>query len=187
MNAARRTITRMIGLTAAALVLLAPHASAQDAAAATARLNAMRKFDLWAGEWRGSGWSLDATGQRLNFTLSESVKKRVGGAVLLVEGRGVTTAAGGAERVTHDGIVLVSYDEKTGRYRWQGHDAARDAVNADIIFVDGGFQWAIKADERGTLLRFTLKIDDRNWNELGELSPDGTTWIKFMEMTLARQ
>ena len=79
------------------------------------RVAAMRKLDLLVGSWKGAGWSLSPTGTREEFELTETVQRRAGGTVLLVEGHGATKAVSGKPPApTHDGIVVVSYDEKPG-------------------------------------------------------------------------
>src|SRR5205085_5299483 len=103
------------------------------------------------------------------------------------EGRGTVKGAGGEEVVTHDGLALVSYDDKAGRYRWQGHDLPWGAIDAEAKLVDGGFAWEFKVPERGATVRFTIRLDEKRWHEVGELSVDGKAWAPFMEMTLERQ
>jgi hypothetical protein len=169
-----------LGLTGAALLLATPAAVAQSPPPAPQA--AMRPFDRWIGEWSGSGWSTSATGERTEFTLVESVRPKVGGSVLLLEGRG-TTASG---TVTHDGLVVLYYDEKAGGYRWNGHDLGRAPIDAEAKLVDGGLEWSIAPDGR-TTVRFRIQFDEKRWHEVGEVSVGGTTWTRFMEMNLLRR
>ena len=179
-------MTRSIVL-AGALLFLARAGAGQSPPSPAAQVAAMRPFERWVGEWQGSGWSIAAAGQRTEFTLTESVRREVGGTVLLVRGRGTTTSPGGAEEVTHDGLVLVYYDPKAGRYRWNGHELLSGAVETEPKLIDGGLEWSIPVDGRGTTVRFTITFDERQWHEWGEASVDGTTWTRFMEMTLFRR
>lgn len=110
----------------------------------------MRPFALWIGEWKGSGWSISATGKRTEFT-------------------------------------LVYYDSKAGRYRWNGYDSASGAVETEVKLVDGGLEWSVAAGGRGATVRFTIHFDEKRWHEVGEVSVDGRTWSRFMEMNLARR
>lgn len=153
----------------------------------SAQLQAMKKFNLWVGQWIGSGWALSENGQRIEFTLAEKVERKVGGTVLLVEGHGTRKNDKGAEIVTHDGLVVVSFNEKTNRYHWHGHDVSRGTIDAELKLIDGGFEWAFKAEERAATIRFTIKINEKQWHELGEVSIDGKNWHRFMEVTLQRQ
>lgn len=172
-----------------AALLAAPAAGmAQQALApSAAQLAAMRPFDRWLGEWRGSGWAVSATGERTEFTIVENVQRRVGGTVLLLDGRGTATGTSGPERVTHDGLVVLSYDEKTGTYHWDGHELGRDPVNVEATLVNGGLAWSLPVGPGGATVRFTITFDERRWHEVGEFSPDGSSWVLFMEMSLLRQ
>jgi hypothetical protein len=164
-----------------ATLTLAPPSRAQS----EERLSTVAPFALWLGEWKGSGWSMGPTGERTEFELTESVKERVAGSVLLVEGHGVRTSGAQKGAVSHDGIVLV-YRDTSGRLRWNGHDAASGMLDAEIIPGDRGFQWSFKADARGTLVRFIIALDTDRWQESGDVSSDGTSWTRFMEMTLRK-
>ena len=152
-----------------------------------AQIEAMKKLDLWVGDWKGSGWSSSGGDQRIEFDLVEKVERKVGGTVLLVEGRGTTKTDNGEEVVTHDGLALVYFDDKAGRYHWNGHDLPWGAIDAEPKLLDGGFEWRIQIDERGATVRFTIRFDEKRWYEVGEASMDGKTWNPFMEMTLERQ
>ncbi len=185
-RALRRGRAVRVVLLSAALITSASSVRAQSAPAAAA-LDAMKRFDSWVGSWRGAGWSVGATGMRTEFKLTETVARRVGGKVLLVEGRGAAATGNEQGTVTHDGVVLVYYDEATRRYHWNGHEMASAPVDTELTFVDGGFAWSIKAAERGTTVRFTILIDQERWHELGEVSVDGAQWTRIMEVNLARQ
>jgi hypothetical protein len=139
----------------------------------------------WLGEWKGSGWSMSATGERIEFDLAESVVEKAGGTLLLVEGHGVRTDAGGKGGTTHDGLVLV-YRDAAGRWRWNGHEATSGHVDADVTLRDDGFQWSIRPDPKGPIVRFTIELDETEWREHGEIGDGGGTWTRFMEMKLHR-
>jgi hypothetical protein len=165
-----------LALTAAALLLAAPAALPQGAP--------MRPFDLWVGQWKGAGWSISATGARTEFSLVERVERKAGGTVLMVEGRGTSAGADGSETVTHDGVALISYDAKAGRYRWNGHELLTGATDAEVRLVEGGLEWSLLAG--GATVRFTILFDAERWHEVGDVSVDGKTWNRFMEMNLVR-
>lgn len=151
------------------------------AAPLRAQESPMRRFDQWIGSWTGSGWSVSAAGTRTEFALEEQVQRKVGGTVLLLDGRG-TTADG---TVTHDGLVVLSHDGKAGVYRWSGYEVGRAAVDAEVNLLDGGLEWSIPAG--GATVRITIHIDSARWHEVGEVSTDGTTWTRFMEVNLTRR
>ena len=70
----------------------------------------------------GVGLGLVRRGERQEFTIVETVRRKVGGSVLLVEGRGTKKADKKEEVVVHEALAVVSYDGKARRYRWQSHD-----------------------------------------------------------------
>lgn len=174
---AARSLLLLSIVTAAAL-------SAQTAAPPPDALAAMKPFESWVGEWRGAGWSVNAEGQRIAFDLTERVQPKAGGTVLLLEGHG--HAVGDTARVTHHGVVLLYYDPRAGGYRWNGHELGWGAVEAEPRLVDGGLEWTLPAGPPGTVVRFTIQLDRERWREFGEVSTDGATWSRFMEMELHR-
>ena len=152
-----------------------------------AQVEAMKKLDRWVGEWKGSGWASSRRGERQEFTIVETVRRKVGGSVLLVEGRGTKKADKKEEVVVHEALAVVSYDGKAKRYRWQSHDLRGQALEVEPKLVDGGIEWGFRSEEGGVTVRFTIQFDAQRWHEVGEASTDGKTWNKFLEMTLERQ
>ena len=73
------------------------------------------------------------------------------------------------------------------RYRWEAHDLRGQAITVEPKLIDGGLEWGFRSGERGPTVRFTIKFDEKRWHEVGEVSTDGKTWNKFLEMTLERQ
>lgn len=144
----------------------------------------MQRFDLWVGQWRGSGWSVDPAGRRTEFDQVEEVQSRVGGAVLLIEGR--STSKADSMVVTHDGLVVVSFDEQTGKYLWRGHELGRRPMEAEVEVMGGGLRWTLGVPQSKAAVRFTIQFDHSQWHEIGEVSPDGLRWSRFMEMKLQR-
>lgn len=151
------------------------------------QLAAIKKLDHWVGTWKGSGWAFNEQGQRFEFTLTETVQRKVAGTVLLLDGKGTRKNDKGEEITTHDGLVIVSYDEKTKHYLWQGHDVGRESVSSELKMIDGSMQWDYQVPNQGPTIRFTIKINNDRWIETGEYSMDGKAWNKFMEVTLERQ
>ena len=159
----------------------------QGQPSASAGVEELGRFKRWLGSWSGTGWTSLAPGQRIEFQLREHVEKRAGDSVLLIEGRGVRKGDNGQELVTHDGLALVYFDTKSGEYRWNGHDRGWGAVDAKVDALEGGLEWSFGVDEHGTRVRFAIHFDEKYWREEGDLSTDGKTWTRFMEITLERE
>jgi hypothetical protein len=174
-------------LSCAAALLAGPHVPGQIPAPPAAQVEAMKKLDTWVGEWKGSGWAVLGRGQRSEFTIVEKVQRKVGGSVLLVEGRGTKKADDGAEVVVHEALAMVSYDDKAKRYHWQAHDLRGQSLDVEPKLLDDGVEWGFRNDEHNVTVRFTIRIGEKRWHEVGEASVDGKTWEKFLEMTLERQ
>jgi hypothetical protein len=153
-----------------------------------AQAEAMQKLVGWVGDWRGSGWMTTRGGQREEFMIHENVQPRVGGSILLIEGRGTRKSeAGAGDVVVHEALAVLSYDPKTQRYRWRAHDLRGQAIDAEAQLIDGGLQWGYRNEPGGVSVRFTIRIDGKRWHEVGEVTRDGKTWQKFLEMNLVRQ
>jgi hypothetical protein len=178
----RRSVSLV--LFSAPLLLAGPAAFGQAPAPPKEQTEAMKKLAPWVGEWKGSGWASTGPGQRNEFTIVERVQRKLAGSALLVEGRG-TKKADGAEVVVHEALAVVSYDDHAKRYRWEAHDLRGQAITVEPKLIDGGLEWGFR--NGGVTVRFTIKFDEKRWHEVGEVSADGTTWNKFLEMTLERQ
>ena len=160
----------------------APPADVPGTASTAAQVAALKKVDIWVGSWKGSGWSSQG-GTRAEFDIVETVTRKAGGTVLMAEGQSVRRSD---HAITHDGLALFYFDDRAGRYHWREHDAPWGALDADAKLIDGGLEWSFAAPG-GATIRFTLTFDAQRWHESGEMSSDGKTWNKFMEMTLERQ
>ncbi|MGE0443347.1 MAG: hypothetical protein AB7S39_22910 [Gemmatimonadales bacterium] len=171
-----------LALGAVAASMIAGSAVGQAAPARPPALPSMLR--QWAGEWRGSGWLLTVAGERVEFDLAESVSEKAGGTVLLLDGHGIRTDSVGRGRTTHDGISLI-FPGAAGHYRWHGHEAATGLVDTDATLLADGVEWSIHPAGSVTV-RFTIALDSTTWHERGEVSTDGATWTRIMEMTLRR-
>ena len=169
-----------------ALGLIVPFSAAcQDSAAV--QKSEMKKLASWVGEWKGTGWMMTGPGQRHTSSITEKVTSKLDGMVFIIEGRGLTKAEDGKERVVHDALAVLSYDEKAKLYRFRTHEVNGRSIESELKMIDGGMQWSFRDPQRNSTIRFTAKMDGKTWNEVGEVSLDGTTWLKFMEMTLQKQ
>ena len=144
-------------------------------------------MDPWVGEWKGTGWSSTKGDERREFTIVEKVQRKLGGSVLLIEGRGTRKADNGETVVTHEAFAVVSYDDKAKRYRWRAHDIRGQMLDIEPKLTDSSIEWGFKTEEGGVNIRFTAKLEEKRWHEIGEVSKDGKTWHKFLEMTLERE
>jgi len=165
-----------------------PAALGQAPTPPPAQVEAMGKLAHWVGDWKGHGWATAGPGQRREFTITEKVQRKIGGTVLLFEGRGTDRDGGtGKEVVVHDALAVVSYDEHAQRYRWRAHDIRGQALDVEPKLIEGGVRWDFRNQQAGVEIRFTIRLDEERWHEVGEVSRDGKTWDQFLEMDLQRQ
>jgi hypothetical protein len=172
---------------AAGIYVSAACVSAQAPTPPPEKVAAMKKLDSWAGRWKGTGWAMVQSGERREFNITETIQSKIAGTVLLIEGVGVSKT-GDKDALVHNALGMVSYDAKNKRYRMQTHDLRGQAIDTELKLVEGGAEWGFKVEDRPVTVRFTIKLDEKKWQESGEVTLDeGKTWLKFMEMNLERE
>jgi hypothetical protein len=140
----------------------------------------MKKLDMWAGQWQGSGW-IQQGKEKETFTGTENVQKKLEGLALLVEGKFKNKEG----IVTHETLAVLSHDLKTKTYRFNTYLGNGNKGEYEFKSTDTGWQWGIQFP--GGSIRFITKLTDDTWFETGEISQDeGKTWIKFFEMNLKK-
>lgn len=172
------------------LVLLvpasAPAAQGQRPSAFTQR-KAMRQVEFLVGTWAGEGW-IQMGPQRTEFRGHETVQKKLGGTVLLIEGEHKASMPGVEGEVTvHHALAVISWDREAGHFRFRSWLADGREGDYEARVESGVMKWFITHPERGTM-RYTIRIDEQGrWHEIGEMNPRGTDdWHQFFEMTLRR-
>jgi hypothetical protein len=172
------------------MALAAPmKAQAPQQSSPSTQATQMKKLDFLMGKWQGNGYVEYVPGQRGTFVETENIQPKLGGLVVLVEGRGVSKMQNGTETVTHSALAVVSYDESTSAFRWLAYSAANGTaqyVETQATVGDKTLEWGYQ-DSRAGSFRFTIKLDEKGqWSEIGEVSHDGRVWQKFFEMTLQK-
>jgi len=180
------TSTRWMVLGFCTAALAAP-AHAQGPPVPTAQIEAMGKMDFLLGRWQGSGWAEMVPGRRSTFTGTETVARRLGGTVVVIEGLHKAPAPGGGEeRVVHEALAVVSFDPQGQEYAMQSWIALGHGARATVRFPSAEvLEWGL-ATPRGPVRYRITRTPEGKWHEVGETSPDGKDWRTFLEMTLAR-
>jgi hypothetical protein len=151
-----------------------------------AKRAAIDKVSFLAGEWEGGGYFEYSPGKQERFQGVERVEPRLGGQILLFEGRHLAAEGARKGEVVHEAFAVLSWDDKAKTYRFRTYTSEGRGGEFDGKAEDGAFVWAIQSPERQT--RYTLKLDPQGrWFETGESSADGKTWRKFFEMTLTKK
>jgi hypothetical protein len=168
-----------LGVSLSAAVL---HAQMPDGSSNRA---AIGKLDFMVGRWTGEAW-MQRGSERVQTTMTETVERKLDGAVLQVEGRGVIPAAAGGEpRVVHHAFAVISFDAQAGAYGLRSYLA--NGLFGDFLWtlIPGGMSWSRNVP--GGQVRNTARIANDEWHEVGEFSRDGVTWTPIMELRLRRQ
>ncbi|HEY3404046.1 MAG TPA: DUF1579 family protein [Ohtaekwangia sp.] len=144
----------------------------------------MKIFAGWEGHWQGEGAMQMGPGEPKKSKVDEQITYKLDGMVLLVEGLG--KASDGS--IVHQALGVISYDQGTNEYKFKTY--LRDGKSGDAWLKPTGenkFQWGLDIPGRGKI-RYSINIDTakKTWNEIGEFSQDGTTWMKFFEMSLTK-
>ena len=172
-------------ITAALLLLVLPLTSAAQTPPLPKPAE-MKRLDFLVGQWQGEGWIMLGPNQRHTFRQTESVERKVDGTVLLIEGLGKSMDAGNAGAIIHSAFAVLSYDKDAKVFRWRAFRADGSSVDTEAKVSENMLVWGFR-DPRAGSMRFTVRLNEKGqWFEIGEMSRDGQTWLKFFEMTLNR-
>jgi len=147
---------------------------------AEAKRAEMKNLDRLIGFWKGTGW-IQQGARRETFEGTETVQRKIGGLALLVEGNYKNKEG----VIIHDTLAVISPNTKTKNYDFQTYLANGMSGVHELKTIEVGWQWSLQFP--GMAMRYTIKIENDVWNEIGEMSSDdGKTWAKFFEMNLKK-
>ncbi len=146
----------------------------------------LKKLDFLAGKWKGPA-NISGREGKQTLTQTEAVEYRLGGTILIVEGTGRgKVPMKDEEGILFNAFAVISYDAAAKKHKIKAYRMEGSSVEADLTLTAKGFNWGFKP-QGGIEVRYTMTITDKGeWNEVGEYSPDGKTWTKFFDMTLAK-
>jgi hypothetical protein len=148
--------------------------------------NELAKLDFLLGEWQGEGWIEFGPGQRHTFHQTETIQRKAGGAVVLIEGLGLERR-GNQDVPIHQAFGVVSFDQQTKRPHFRAWRADGGEVACEPELGERSFIWGFTEPRSGLQIKFTIKLNEAGqWVETGEGSPDGKTWRQFFEMKLQK-
>jgi hypothetical protein len=155
----------------------------------TVNKEAMKKFSAWVGKWKGEGTMQMGPGGAKTSSVDEKIEMKLDGTIMVVEGIGkVTDPTTKQETVVHNAFGIISYDAVSKAYKFKTY--TKEARSADAYFTITGenkYEWGFDVPAGGKV-RYTINLDPikKTWNEIGEYSRDGSTWMKTFEMTLTK-
>ncbi|MBG8555131.1 hypothetical protein [Hymenobacter guriensis] len=173
---------RILFLVLAALLFALPSWAQSAAPTAAARL---QPFLFLEGDWQGEGWIQLGPSKKSEFVQTETVRRKLGGSILTIEGLGVDKA--NPQRTIHNAFATIAYDAVSGTYRMRAYRA--DGAYTDALATlnaDGSMTWGFEFPAAGKV-RFTIRLNEQGqWHEKGEFSRDGAQWYQNFEMTLRK-
>lgn len=145
--------------------------------------DAMQKIQFLEGRWAGAGW-IQMGPKREEFVVSETGSFKANGSVLMLEGLGRDAAD--TSVIIHQALGFISYDQQNSKYLMRAFRADGNHVDADFrVADDGSILWGFMHPMAGQI-RYTIRLDNGQWVESGEMSRDGQSWRPFLEMRLSR-
>lgn len=164
-----------------AILILAMATSAQDPNSIQPKKNEMKKLDKMVGHWKGSGW-IQQGPKRETFTGTENVQSKLDGLAILVEGN----FANPEGKVIHETLAVLSCNPAMTSYDFSTFLANGMGGKQEFKSVGDHYEWGFEVPKFG-IIRYTIRLDDKTWSEIGEFSRDGgKTWMQNFEMKLDR-
>ena len=176
MKSIKTTLVLVLGFTIFGL------AKAQYQSTLPQQLEAMKKLDVMIGEWEGKGWMQQGQTARTSFTVHEKVESKNAGSTLLIQGLGKDAES---QKIVHDAMAVMYYDTFTNTYKFDSHLASGQHKLATGSMENNVFIWGFELPNNAKI-KYTLSFTESTWDEIGEYSPDGQNWYKFMEMNLTK-
>jgi hypothetical protein len=172
----RRTL--LAGAMALAAIPPVHATAANDAAVLTAQHDAIARLSWMNGQWTGEAVTQTPQGEH-RVRQTERIGDLLDGTIKLVEGRGFDASG----RKTFHAFGVVSFDAASGHFRFhsyaQGH-------SGDFAFepTADGYVWEIPAGP--ATIRYTARLVDGRWHEVGERIVANQPPMRFFEMNLQR-
>ena len=151
----------------------------------TAQIAAIGSLAWLEGVWEG-GASFTTAAGAAPVRSWERVVRAAGGTALLIQGRHFSVGPDGQPgRLVHDAAALLTFDERSGRYRFVTQTADGRSGSFEGRVENGVFSWFIPRP--GGQVRYDIVRNDKGqWQEQGFNCNDGATCTEFFRMTLDR-
>jgi len=175
-------VQKLATLAAIIVALLTTAATAQPAPNnSKVQRDAMQKLAFLEGEWSGPVTIVRGPGEPLHLTQTENIHFKLGGLVLLIEGK--STGADGT--VQFEALATVAYDSGTNGYRIRAfHDG--NYLDTELTVLPDGFSWGYTSGPAKiqNTMRLTAKGE---WQETTTVAIGGNPPRTSVDMLLARK
>jgi hypothetical protein len=139
---------------------------------------AMRKLAFLVGRWSGPVTITQGPGEPLHLTQSENVEYKLGGLVLLVEGK--STRAGGEAQFS--ALATISFDDAAQIYHIRAYNEGH-YLDAELSVLADGFSWSFPAGPARIVN--TMHLTGRGeWQEVTEATVGNAPPRRSVEMLL---
>jgi hypothetical protein len=167
----------------AGLVLFSLAAAAQPPASNSAETQreAMRKLAFLVGHWSGPVTVTRGPGKPLHLTQTEDVRVKLGGLVMLIEGR--STGADG--KSLFEALATIAFDDAAHTYRLRAYNEGR-YLDTELSVAADGFTWGFAAGPAHIVNTMRLSAKGE-WQETTEVTVGDNPPQRSVEMLLARQ
>ncbi len=142
---------------------------------------AMRKLLFLAGHWSGPVTIVGGPGGALHLTQTEDVEYKLGGLVLLIEGK--STSADG--KVLFNALATIAYDDASHTYRFRAYNDGH-YVDTELSLPANGFSWSFTTGPAHIVNTMHL-TGKGEWDEVTEVTIGGNPPHRSMDMLLQRR
>ena len=140
---------------------------------------AMAPLAWMDGVWRGTAWTMLASGDKHTVTHTERIGPMLDGSVKVVEGRSYDPDG----RVPFNAFGVISFSPYTKAYTLHSY-AMGNAGDFPLTLKADGYMWEIPAGP--SVLRYTATLANGTWTEVGDQIAPGKDPVRIFEMTLKR-
>jgi hypothetical protein len=156
----------------------------QSAPDPTPAIEAVKTVAFLEGRWSGEGWSQMGSGPKDVFSVTETVEVKLNGAVMLIEGVGRSKS--GEAKIGHHALAVIAFDPVERKLMFSSFVGGRPRQDLALEVGPDSLVRGFTLPTGGKV-RYTIRVKDKVWHEVGEYSTDGSTWQTFLEMRLERQ
>ena len=126
----------------------------------------MHIFEGWDGIWEGQGWSADQSQQKFEFTVKETIRKKVNGHAYLAEGIGTKIST---VEVGFQSLGDFYYNNEKQTYEIKSFlDDGKTSLSTGKLTENGDLVWGF--DVPGGTIKYTFSKNGNQWKETGEFT-----------------
>lgn len=147
------------------------------------KLKIMQKLELMQGQWAGPAWSQRGASERINIHQAENVYTKLGGQLLVIDGKGTDPVSGEA---IFEAFGVISAREGSDEYQFSAYTMEGNHALAQARFEDDKLVWWFETPN-GATIRYEILIIQDTWTENGYYLPNDSTRYHIFHMELQRQ